>query len=197
MTVAEMILAYLEVLLSAPPIIGVIVITFLALFRVQLAALIERIARIKLPGGGEVFTSQQIRSAESDKGDAPEVPDESAVDLPHEVKLTPEQAEKVVQLIRSERANAYLWEYRYLNFFLVRQTQMVLDWLATFDKPVSTRLIDSQLQTWIPDAKERQAILNALISHHLVNLDGELLEVTPKGKEYLEWRGPLPPLPSS
>lgn len=197
MTVARLVLEYLGVLLSAPPVAAVIIITFLVLFRAQIAALIARIARIKLPGGGELFTSQQNRSTERAERRAPDVPEESTVDIPEEVRLTPDQAQRIEQLIRSERANAYLWEYRYLNYFLVRQTQGVLDWLATFDRPVSYRLIDSQLQTWIPDANERNAIFQALTNHHLIQVQGELMEVTPKGREYIEWRGPLPSLHAS
>jgi hypothetical protein len=44
----------------------------------------------------------------------------------------------------------------------------------------------------IPSATERKAILSALENHHLIQLENGLVSVTPKGQEYIEWRGPLP-----
>ena len=48
----------------------------------------------------------------------------------------------------------------------------------------------------IPSANERQAIINALQMHHLVIREeySDMIRVTPKGREYQEWRGTLPPL---
>lgn len=88
-----------------------------------------------------------------------------------------------------------LWEYRYLNYFLVRKTQLVLDWLTNFNQPVTANLYDS---VWIPsihNANERQIILNVLQAHHLIQIDQlGLIGLTAKGREYIEWRGALPGL---
>ena len=35
------------------------------------------------------------------------------------LNLTPEQAEEIAEVIQAEKANARLWEYPYLNFYLV------------------------------------------------------------------------------
>ncbi len=101
----------------------------------------------------------------------------------------------MVHLIQSERANAALWEYRYLNQFLVRSTQLVLDWIAGLPNGISTAFFDSQLQAHISLANERFAILNALQRHHLISVRDGLIQVTDKGREYLSWRGPMPPIP--
>jgi len=197
MEIAEIVLAYLTVLFSAAPVAGFVILCAVFVFRSQLEDLIGRIGRIKLPGGGELTTLQQVRTAADEKGKLPDVPDESDVGVPEGVALSGDDLNRVVQAIKHERANAYLWEYRYLNLYLVRSTQTVLDWLAGLTPPISAGLVDNQLQTWISDANERTAILGALANHHLIQVQGGLIDVTPKGREYLEWRGPLPPLPQN
>ncbi len=101
------------------------------------------------------------------------------------------QDERIQQLVRSERATAILWEYRFLNFYLARITQLVLGNLAE-RPPISVRQLDAELMAIVRDPVERKAILDALTTHHLVSTTGDLIEITPKGREYLQWRGPLP-----
>jgi len=43
------------------------------------------------------------------------------------------------------------------------------------------------------DAAERDAILDALRKHRLVEQKGDAIEVTDKGHQYIKFRGPLPP----
>ncbi len=193
MEIAQLVLEYLKVILSAPVMGGAVAITFLCLFRGEINALIGRIARIRFPGG-ELFASQQERTqAEIAPREQPPAPPQGQqVQLPPSVTLTPEQAQQVVGLIQSERAHAALWEYRYLNFFLARSTQLVLDWLGTLQQPISVNLLDSYLQAFIVDAQERLAILTALQNPHLIMIANNLVQITPKGREYLQWRGPLP-----
>ena len=194
-----MVLEYFKVLLSGPPIAGTITILCLCLFRGEIRSLIARVGRIRFPGG-EVFTSQQECSQAdiAPKEQLPDVPRGEQPQLPATITLTPEEAEQIGHLLQSERANAYLWEYRYLNLFLARSTQLVLDWLGTLRQPMSVSLIDSYLQTFVVDAHERAAILTALESHHLIFITpAKLIEISPKGREYLEWRGPLLQNPST
>lgn len=194
MDTATLVLEYLKVFLSAPPIVSGVALAFMILFRKQIGGLIDRAWRIKFPGG-EVSASQQ------DQAKTEFTPPDAAakqlraqeVKLPNTIQVTPEQAQQIVQLVQSERANAALWEYRYLNYYLVRSTQLVLEWLAAQPQPVSMRLLDSYLQPLIPDANERAAIVNALQTHHLIVVSADAITVTPKGREYLQWRGPLPP----
>lgn len=119
---------------------------------------------------------------------------QAQVSLPQNLSLTPEQVEGIRQLFEAERAKAYLWEYRYLNYFLAQSTQRVLDWLASLQTRTSVSLFDTLWLPAIPSAEERRAIVNALQAHHLIQLTGELIEVTPKGREYIQWRGPVPPV---
>ena len=188
MEVHQIVLAYLEVLLSWPPLVGLLGTVVLVLFKKEVRSLIGRIARIRFPGGGEIALPRQ--APPTDTKDAPEVP-EGDVKLPPNVSGA--EADRLREAIRSERAATYLWEYRYLNRYLVLATQLVLDHIASSAGPIALRLLDSYLHAFIPSANERNAILDALAGHHLVLMGGDgLIEVTPKGREYIAWRGPLP-----
>jgi hypothetical protein len=195
MAIAALVLEYLKALLSPQGVGGVVALVFLSRFQDDIRALMRRVASIKLPGGAEV-SAPQLERAESEKTGAkepPALPAGTAPALPEGLHLTPEQAIVVGEAFRAERAKAYLWEYRYLNYFLVLNTQRVLDWLAGLKERTTYSMYDSWWLPIIPSANERRAIINALEAHHLVILhEGELIEVTPKGREYIAWRGPLP-----
>ena len=109
--------------------------------------------------------------------------------LSEELKLSPDQVKIVREAFESERANSYLWEYKYLNLFLVQNTKNILDWFYSLDKSITVSIYDNIWKSIIPDSKEREAILSALLNHYLINRnDGDMLEITPKGKEYKLWK---------
>ena len=195
---ANLILEYLKVLLTAPVLFSLVAVLFVTLFREDIKALILRIAKIKLPGGTEVSIPQSYQLAAEEQKPAPEPSVENQVALVGlPADLTPQQQSTVEQLIRSYIATAYIWEYRYLNYFLVRGTQLVLDWLIGLPQATTYMHYDSVWLPIIPSANERQAIINALQTHHLIQqLEHGMIVVTQKGREYQEWRGPLPPLTS-
>jgi hypothetical protein len=175
---------------------GAVTVLFFQRFRQQISGLIDRVFKIKFPGG-ELSASQQEKLIREQGGDEKPEVDASEVEIPAGIHLDPKEAEQVVGLLQSERANAALWEYRYLNYYLARSTQDVLDWLATYSPTVSLRLLDSHLQAWIPEANERSAIVQALQKHHLIALNGDVVTLTDKGREYRQWRGPqIPMLPA-
>lgn len=116
--------------------------------------------------------------------------------LPQNIALAPEQVKQLSDIFQAERARAYLWEYRYLNYFLVPLTQRVLDGLATLTDRLTYTLYDSLLTQTVSKAEEQKAIIDALAAHHLIQLKGDLIEVTPKGREYIQWPGPLPSIAS-
>ena len=196
MDIAKLILEYLKVLLSAPVLFAVVSIVFIVFFREDIKALILRIAKIRLPGGAEVSTPQSNQLAAEENKPVPEPAVNNQVPvtgLPAD--LTPQQRSTIEELIRSHIATAYVWEYRYLNYFLARGTQHVLDWLIGLQQSTTYALFESVWIPIIPSANERQAIITALQAHHLIqHEDSGLISVTPKGREYADWRGPLPPL---
>lgn len=194
MDVAHLILEYVRVLLSAPPVIAVVVGSAIIGYRAQIGRLMDRIKRAK-GWGVEIDATQQERADATitAKDEPPPVPT-SDVSLPQGIPLTPEQTEQIVHLIQSERANAALWEYRYLNLFLVRSTQIILDWFYELQRPVGIREFDTIWNPLIPDVNQRNTILVVLENQHLIQRTGDLIQITPKGREYRHWRGALPPL---
>lgn len=191
-----MVLEYLKVLLTGPVLFSVVAIVVIFVFREDIKALILRVAKIKLPGGAEFSTSQSKQLDAEEERPVPEPRANEEIQIPGLPEgLTAEQREQVEQIIRSHIATAYTWEYRYLNYFLARGTQMVLDWLINLPQPTTYNHFDSTWLPLIPSAEERQAIIGALRNHHLIyQYEAGMISVTPKGREYQQWRGPLPPL---
>ncbi len=142
--------------------------------------------------GAEVETSQSERQKSEDKVDQKQlqVPQSYQVGLPSD--LTPEQRASIEEILKAEKGTSYLWEYRYLNYFLVYNTQAVLDWLIGLNQATIYRHFDGTWAPHIPSANERAAIINALQTHHLIQVNGEAIQVTEKGREYQQWRGILP-----
>lgn len=191
MEIANLILEYLKVILSTPVLFSGVALVFLFKFAAKISSLIDRIANIKLPGGGEVSTPQSNTIKDEGVRPKPQVEDKPIAGLPE--GMSSEQSNAVKQLVRSHIANSYLWEYRYLNYFLQRDTQDVLDWLIGLPKPTTYAHYDSFWLPLIQSANERQAIVKALQMHHLIiHDDYDVITVTPKGLEYQEWRGALP-----
>lgn len=190
-----MVLEYLKVFLSPQMTVLAVVVLVALKFHKQLAALIDRVARIKLRGVGEFETPQRARQDISDDPKPPTTAGADSVELPAMLELNADQIEALREFFQAERSRAALWEYRYLNMYLVQSTQRVLDWLITLNQRTTVSFADSVWAPLIPQIEERRAILTALQTHSLVNVTGELIEVTPKGKEYAQWRGPLPTLP--
>jgi len=191
MEIAKLVLEYIRVLLSWPVVVLALGLFFLVKFKEPITALIGRIAAIKLPGGGELLLPQTIHN---------ELVAQAKVEATMTATLGPTTAEATGQVsgapddgaaqrLRSERERAALWEYRFLNYFLVPRTHVVLDWLAN-RQPTSYGTYDAWIMRYVPNPLERQAMINALRNHHLIHVNGDMISVTEKGHEYIEWRGP-------
>ncbi|RTR40794.1 hypothetical protein EKG38_02460 [Shewanella canadensis] len=195
MEVAKIILEYVKVVLSFPVATVVLGIAILIMFRDSVSTLLANVAKAKLPGGIELETHQNVRSSQI--GESKKLPDssDSTVDgLPS--GLNDAQKTQIEDLVKSHIASTYLWEYRYLNFYFVRGTQLVLDWFVSLNQATTLSHFDTVWMSVIPSVNERQAIITSLQNHHLINLDESsgTITVNPKGKEYQQWRGPVPPL---
>ena len=193
MDTETLILEYLKVILTAPTVIGVLGTIFLLLFKNELRSLINRIASLKI--GSAELTAPQLPPP-ADQTAQGQLPNPAPPQLPPGVSVPPQATRLVEQALAAERARAYLWEYRYLNYFLVYATQRVLDWLASLPASITVTAYDSYWQPLIPSGEQRRTILAALESHNLITFRSDLIEVTPKGREYLQFRGPLPTLPA-
>ena len=186
----ELALGYLRVLLSTPPmtVLGVLVLVWV--FRSDLKAIMSRsrIATIKFPGGELSTTSQVIDNTEKTG------PEEPPPDLP-EGHISLEQQELVRSFIQAQQDTIRLWEYRYLRDYLVLSTHGVLAWL-NLQNSTSIGLFNAYWWSVIPIAKSRENTILALQNHYLITVRDVMIEITDKGRDYLQWRGPLPYIPS-
>ncbi len=185
METAKLVLEYVRVVLSLPVVVGAIAVVVLVIYKTALRELLARIATVRFPGG-EVVLSQ----AEKNRLEPPSEPPTPAPDAPQ--ALT---ANQVHNTIAALQAAALLWEFRYLNYFLARDTQSLLDLLV--GTVPGTTAVTAQIIELLYGAAERDAMLDALRRHRLVEQRGHYVEITDKGRAYLEHRGPLTPLPGA
>lgn len=190
MEVANLVLEYLKVFLSWPPVLGALAIVLLVIFREDIKALLLRLASIKVAGGSAVFSSQSERSEREERREPLRAEEIAAEDL-EEITEVVNDAKVLVQQLEAERATSLTWEFRFLNYFLVARTQFVLDWLIQFPQPIAATFYDAHWNPHIPSARERNAIIAALSNHHLIQFQNGMITVTPKGRQYSEWRGPM------
>lgn len=169
---AYLVLEYLKVFLTWPVIIGVIFIVIIIIFKKQIEFLINRIESAE-------FGSYKIAITQYDlnKGILPTSPP---------VSTQSDQSSGKQQLIDAERETARIWEYRYLNYFFVPNTQIILDWLIA-KGPIATSTYDAYLTPYVTSVNERNAILGALENHHLIYVNNNEISVTEKGQEYAGW----------
>ena len=186
----ELALEYAKLLLSGPPVFALTAVALIWYFNEEMRALLTRVARITLPGGAQIDTPQskppnpEEKPLKTEEVEASEVP----------TGLTPDQEAAFTEALNTQKITATLWEYRYLNYFLARGTQILLDWLIGSTQPITCTYYDSFFLPIVPSAHERQAMLGALESHRLIAVDrkSSLITVTAKGQDYHEWRGTLP-----
>ena len=193
MEIETLVLEYLRVLLTAPPLLSIVAVIFIFKFAEDLKTLLSRVAKIRLPGGAE-FDTQQSHSV-ADEEPTPPLKTEVRPVQGIPPGLAPAQKQAIEQLVRAHIATAYLWEYRYLNYFLARGTQLALDWFVGLPQPTTYNHYQSLFLPIVPSARERQAMIEALEAHQLIAHDGgsNTIAVTPKGRWYHQWRGALPP----
>jgi hypothetical protein len=201
----EIVLGYFQAIFSGTVIFGAAFGTFLLMFHKEVRNLIKSVTKISF-AGAEVFT-QQESSARAEVERANPVPALPPAERPELPDLPPEvtaaERNNLTAAIESEAIASRLWEFRYLNKFLVLSTQRVLDWFIGLPRPITYRAYDTYWAAYVGSAQERQAIINALESHHLINLENNLMQVTAKGREYAGWRGAvaatgaLPPPPAA
>lgn len=182
MDIAKLVLEFVRVLLAWPVIVLALGVFFFIKFHKAIDALIHRIASIKFPGGGELVLPQATRNVLATEVVVTAVTDGETA--PGAEVATAEQR------LKSANERARLWEYQYLNFFLVPRTQVLLDWLAN-RAPTAYATYDSWMTNVVPNPLEREAMINALRNHHLIEIAGDMITVNPKGHEYMQWRGPV------
>ena len=187
-------LAYLRVLLSAPPITALVVFVLVCIFKSDLRKIMSRIAKISFPGGEIETTSQKDPPPEPGPDQVPQgaTGQETQTDLPEGLTLSPQEQDLLKDYIHSLRTMSAFWEFRYLNLFFVPNTQLVLNWLSTLEIRPALEVFHAAWSRSIPRAEHRNSILAALQEHGLIVTPATMLEITDKGRAYLQWRGPFP-----
>lgn len=183
------IMNYLKVLTSSQIIYGIVIIVIICVFKNSIHKLIERVAKIKLPGGSELETPQNVEEKPKEANNA----EINVVEkpLPPGIHIGEEDLIKIKNLFNAEIQKGIIWEFRFLNYFLVPNTKKVLNWLNTYKGGMSKSLYHSLWLTFIQSADQRTTILDVLESHQLIKFSAELIEVTQKGKDFLNWHGPI------
>lgn len=178
-----MCLEFLKVLLGWPSIVLTIAIFGFYIFRVPLSKWLEN---VKIDYGGATISSQQQKVEDNVQAPKLEVDQSGPSVLP-----VPNGSDS--NLVNQWKAAAYLWEYRFLNFFLAYHSQQFLDWLCDRTEPMSLEVTNSLWLVKVPDVAERQAVVEAITRHHLAEIRDSMISITPKGREYVEFRGRFDP----
>ncbi|MBW7996246.1 MAG: hypothetical protein FVQ81_06700 [Candidatus Glassbacteria bacterium] len=183
----ELLLEYLKLFLSPQMVIGAIVLLFIFIFRNELKCLLVRIKKAKAVGSELEFeTQRELLEAEKNRPeDKPEPPQADS----GKMTLKPDEQERLVGVIEQLRTHAIYWEFRYLNLFLVHTTQLVLTWLVVYTEPVSMKQYHAGWGPTIQNLDERKAVLNALERSGLISIKGDMMEVTERGRQYINWPG--------
>lgn len=184
----RLVLDYIRVILSWPVVVGVGGIVAAIYFRLELKGLINRISSVKIMGqevalqqakiAEESGTETSVRATLNNDAQAPDF---------GTLRLSPEQQQAIREAFQSEQAAARVWEYRFMNYFFAPATQAVLTWLVGLDTGTTLNAYAAFWTLQVPLPQERQAILDALQMHNCIAIDGQLLTVTEKGREYANW----------
>lgn len=170
---------------------GGALIATLVILKVEIKSILNRLALIKW--GAAELSIPQPPSEFSDEVDAEtNIADTDPKEKVGETEDSETQAKAFKQAYVAERKRAHLWEYRFLDRFLVWNTQRILDWLINEPDSPTFTMYDAWWQRIIPSAEERRIIIQVLEDHNLIAMQGELISVTEKGREYAAFRGPLP-----
>lgn len=175
MEIARIVLEFVRAVLSPQVIAGAVAAALLVLFKQDLRKLLARMVMLKI-GRAQVSLSQaEISRREPDlprpaPAAAPEVPE-------HPTR------EQVLNTLAVYERMARMWEFRYLNHFLVPDTQWVLDWCAATS--------EASVQTLGLVYEPADAVLGALLKHGLIEQAGDAIHATDKGREYIKFRGPI------
>lgn len=182
---ALVVLEYFKVFLSWPVVVGLIGVLCLCMFKQEVKGLMLRLASIKLPGV-ELSTPQVSRP------DPVSPPEEAASAPPPNLQtlhLSPDDQERLRSWFAAERMATRLWEFQFLNYFLALSSQYVLNWLMSHPQDVTRNAYDAYWTQYIFNPAERQAIIDALAAHALIEANEHLLRITDKGREYARWEG--------
>lgn len=172
----QIILEYLKVIVSWPIALVTIVILLINNFKDAISYWIKR---LKIQHGDIIISSQVLHNK---------------IEIDSEKNLTIESPKENKDKTNSTemlnwRENAYIWEYRFLNYYLVHYTHLTLDWLCDLGEETTYIRFDTEFNSIIRHPEERHAVISALEQHHLITFRDRKIEITEKGREYINYMG--------
>lgn len=94
--------------------------------------------------------------------------------------------EEIVKYIQKLQSENIKWRFLYANNYLVLYAKYVLFWLFKL-KLITREDFDKVWQSKIPDCKERDAILNALLSLEFIRIEDDNLFIIELGSAYVNY----------
>jgi len=201
MNINQIILEYLRIVLSWPPLVFILAIVFLFKFSNSIKTFLENLRSLK--AGPFEFSQQQKPPQEIEKK-VEEKLEESGITLNKEQlkqieetfeTLSKEKEDKEVRISQQQEVIRYwveraeLYEFLYLNLYLVYNSKAALLWFinpSTKDNFIYSFFLPPQIVNQIA---EKEAIFNALLSSGLIEQDGLLFKISGKGKRFLKFLG--------
>lgn len=176
----DQVMSLLTILLSWPPVIGAIIVFFLIFFRNPLMFWVRNFV-YRNPQGHEFFARDQDPSQITISTSYwHQVQDYFAQLEEYNKQITGERQELLKHLEQVE-IKALLWEFQYLNLFLVPTSKSILKWIDMLSPS-----IDLFNQFWaLISEKQREIIIGVLYANELITWQNKILTTTTKGKLFI------------
>lgn len=188
MEIAKLILDVFKTIISSWPLcIFIVLLISISKFKSQIADFINRVGSLKFPGG-EILSQAKQSIADRELPEGKTEDDSSLADILQGMGAE-EEKERLRQIIQDKDGESLYWEYNYLDIFLVSESKRVLVWMSQNPSRVSSTVFHDLWDPLIPKHAERRTILSVLLRYDLISQEEQsgMLEVTPKGHNYIEW----------
>jgi hypothetical protein len=206
----KLIKSYLETFLSWPVIVLIISLMFIVKFSDSIKIFIENIKSFKV---GPVETSQNQRTStpQDIEREVVENLEEKGItftqeqlgnieqhidNLSNQVQVATTESQNKDEMIKYLAERAELFEFAYLNYYLVFNTKQTLLWFNNIPLKTSTKenfLYGCFLQIQVPNIiAEKEAIFSTLLVNNLLQItDQQTYKITEKGERFLKYVGLL------
>lgn len=204
----ELVRKYLQTFFSWPVVIFIIITWFISRFSESIKIFLENIGSLKagpieitqnqrtstpqdinrevvenLEERGTTFTSQQLNSIE-----------QHINNLSNQVQTATAESQNKDEIIKYLAERAELFEFAYLNYYLVFNTKQALLWFNSINLKTSTKenfFFSCLLQIQALNVQaEKEAIFNALLVNGLIHLaHQQTYKIAEKGERFLKYIG--------
>jgi len=199
--ITEIIPKYLQIFISWPFAVSILGIIFLQKFTPELRVFIANVSKIKLwqfeatqqevnitPTTVEKDVKENLREQgiTLTQQEAQEIAN-TMKNLADEKTATESELKNKDELIKFLIERSELYEFAYLNYFLVQNSKLSLFWFqnsSTKENFVGNFLLAGQVAN---PTTEKEAILSVLLSNSLIEEEGILFKVSEKGKRFLKY----------